>query len=166
MKCMRTGFRDESARNILMRSCEELLNFSRRGKRGESEKSGDHQRELPGGWEEEVKNAQCARAGGRDRRSDGLRRSARRQSADAERDRTAKTRGASDSCSVGGAAAVNNSPRDRCCRKREVRAHRDAMIGFNPRRRQGVKATLHGRSERHCNRRRRVSLSMDSGPQS
>ena len=155
---MRTGFGDELAGNILMPSREEFFNFSRRGWRSDGENPADHQRELPGGWEEEVKNAQCARAGGRDRRSDGLRRSARRQFADAERDCTAKTRGASDSCSVGGAAAWNNSPRDVCCRKREVRLHGDAMIGFNPRRRQGGKATLHGRSERHCNRRRRVSL--------
>jgi hypothetical protein len=52
---MRTGFRDETVRNILMRSREKLLNFSRRGSRVESEKLGDHQRELPGGVEVEVK---------------------------------------------------------------------------------------------------------------
>jgi len=155
---MRTGFRDELAGNILMRSCEEFFNFSRRGRRSDGENPADHQRELPGGVEVEVKNAQCARTGRGDRRRAERRRSARRQSADAERDCTAKTRGASDSWSVGGTAAWNNSSRGGCCRKREVRLHRDAMIGFNPRRQQGVKATLHGRSERHCNRRRRVAL--------
>ena len=48
-------FRDELAGNILMRSCEEFFNFSRRGRRSDGENPADHQRELPGGVEVEVK---------------------------------------------------------------------------------------------------------------
>jgi hypothetical protein len=149
-----------------MRSREKLLNFSRRGSRVESEKLGDHQRELPGGVEVEVKTLSVLEP--EEEIDAGLNHAEAPTGSPLTLSETVplKTRGATDSCSVGGAGALNNSPRDGCCRKRKVRLHHAAtIICFNPRRQLGVKAILHGRSERHCNRRRRVGLSMDSGPQ-